>query len=274
MGSSLKEEKEIRLCAFDFDGTTVEDGLIPGKVQKLFREFVEKGGVLTTATGRTMEGISSICEVLENSGITPDSGYPQFLISSDKFIYFLEKGKYRPLVKWNNTIYKGWYRVLPQILERLPQCEDELVKLGFEFQRNTPTLKEQEYHGYVAFTFSNVEIAEKALEIFEKRLSTIDGVIFLRNVQSVGMSLIGTGKGQSLNKLRERIGIPPQQVLAIGNSQNDLSMLDGRYGFRSATVSNAERVIKDVIRRRNGYIASQALGQGICEIMRKIVLID
>lgn len=274
MGSNFKKRKKIRLFAFDFDGTILEEELISKEVERFFKEFVEKGGVIAAATGRPMEGVGNISEILRNSGITPNSEYPQFLISSDKFIYFLENEKYRPSVEWNKAIYKRWYRLLPQILKRLPECEDELIRLGFQFRRELPTLKEQKYRGFIAFSFLNIKTAEKALEIFKERLSIIDGISFGRNGSIAGMSCLGTGKGESLNKVREKIGVFPQEVLTVGDSQNDISMLDGRYGFHCATVSNAEDVIKEIVRKRNGYIASKPLGEGICEIMRKVVLID
>lgn len=57
-----------------------------------------------------------------------------------------------------------------------------------------------------------------------------------QNVRRVQVIDILAGKGNTLAELARTLGIPNHQVLAIGDSTNDLSMLDGRFGFQRATL--------------------------------------
>jgi hydroxymethylpyrimidine pyrophosphatase-like HAD family hydrolase len=78
------------------------------------------------------------------------------------------------------------------------------------------------------------------------------------------------GKGPVLAELARLWVIAPSEVLAIGDSHNDLSMLDGRLGFRSATVGNADGVIKEAVRRAGGSVASGHAGAGVLELLQSL----
>ena len=67
------------------------------------------------------------------------------------------------------------------------------------------------------------------------------------------------------------IGFLTGEVLVIGDSGNDLDMLDGHWKFQLATVLNAEQEVKESVRAHGGYVASQPRSRGIIEIMGKMV---
>jgi len=46
-------------------------------------------------------------------------------------------------------------------------------------------------------------------------------------------------------------------------------MLDGRFGFSSATVANAEPRVKEAVLESGGYVASKNYGDGLVEIIRE-----
>ncbi|MEM2791397.1 MAG: HAD hydrolase family protein, partial [Thermofilaceae archaeon] len=75
------------------------------------------------------------------------------------------------------------------------------------------------------------------------------------------------GKGPTLLTLLKVLGIPEGAALCIGDAPNDLSMLDGSYGFMVAAVGNAEEV-KEAVRRAGGYVASRPRGEGVLEVLR------
>lgn len=76
-----------------------------------------------------------------------------------------------------------------------------------------------------------------------------------------------TGKGNSLNRLMKLQNLQPEQILAIGDSLNDLDMLDGRYGFLSGAVGNAAPLIKAAVAGNKGVIALSPAGKGVSEII-------
>jgi len=60
-------------------------------------------------------------------------------------------------------------------------------------------------------------------------------------------------------------------VFCVGDSVNDLDMLDGRYGFHSGTVATAEEEIKEAIESNRGIIAQHPGGRGPVECLKKLL---
>ncbi len=55
---------------------------------------------------------------------------------------------------------------------------------------------------------------------------------------------------------------PKELMLAIGDSLNDLTMLDGKLGFRVGTVGNADELINAAVRAAGGMVATQRVAAG------------
>jgi hydroxymethylpyrimidine pyrophosphatase-like HAD family hydrolase len=89
-----------------------------------------------------------------------------------------------------------------------------------------------------------------------------------RNVRLLQIHDAAVGKGLTLLELARVWGLAPSQVLAIGDSANDFSMLDGHLGLRCATVGNADPAIKEIVQHAGGYVASRAIGAGVVEILQ------
>ena len=80
---------------------------------------------------------------------------------------------------------------------------------------------------------------------------------------------LATGtKGATLRGVAEALGLPPERVLGIGDSLNDLDMVDGRYGLSGATMENGDAAIKDAVRKAGGIVAAGVAEAGVGEIIR------
>src|SRR4030095_14566226 len=75
-------------------------------------------------------------------------------------------------------------------------------------------------------------------------------------------------RGLVLSELARHLQLAPDQVLAVGDSANDISMLDGRLGFVCRTTSNAGERLKEGVRQNGGYVAEGRMGAGVVEILR------
>ena len=73
-------------------------------------------------------------------------------------------------------------------------------------------------------------------------------------------------KGHALAALAEYYGVAREQVLAIGDSYNDLEMLE--YAGLGVVVANAREDIK----KRAGYVTEAPNGEGVVEALEKFVL--
>ncbi|MDD3986103.1 MAG: HAD hydrolase family protein, partial [Methanobacterium sp.] len=72
-------------------------------------------------------------------------------------------------------------------------------------------------------------------------------------------------KGTSLIKVAADIGVKPQQILAIGDSENDLEFLS--IAGTKIAVSNADKELKNIA----DYVTKQAHGNGVKEAIEKYI---
>ena len=64
------------------------------------------------------------------------------------------------------------------------------------------------------------------------------------------------------------LGIPREDVLAIGDHHNDIPMLDGSAAGMVACPSNAVREVQELVRRNNGYVSPYPWGEGVADAIR------
>src|SRR5205807_8508572 len=69
-------------------------------------------------------------------------------------------------------------------------------------------------------------------------------------------------KGAALAELSRLLGIPREEIFAVGDHHNDISMLDGRFAAYPACPANAIPPVKDAVKSAGGCVASKAYGAG------------
>ena len=77
-------------------------------------------------------------------------------------------------------------------------------------------------------------------------------------------------KGNAIQWLCNRLGIPPDQIAVAGDSGNDASMflLEGVSGV---IVANAEKALLEATESANPTLASRSCSEGVIEVLRPIV---
>ncbi|MCL6635607.1 MAG: Cof-type HAD-IIB family hydrolase [Peptococcaceae bacterium] len=73
-------------------------------------------------------------------------------------------------------------------------------------------------------------------------------------------------KGHALAALAAAFGVPREAVLAVGDSYNDLEMLE--FAGLGVAVANAREEVK----RKAGYVTKASYGEGVVEALNKFVL--
>lgn len=92
-----------------------------------------------------------------------------------------------------------------------------------------------------------------------------DHLTFTSSAGAVDITPAGVDKGAGVRALAARLGIPMGEVLAIGDSLNDLPLF--AVAGRVAAPANAH----PEVRARAGYVASEPYGRGVLEILRRFV---
>lgn len=131
-------------------------------------------------------------------------------------------------------------------------------------------LRKEIDQGVFRVLFNNKEEAERAKEAITKE-TRFKYVTFLRNKHLLLATLSTAQKGHSLLRVARHFNLSPGEILAIGDSHNDIDMLNGRYGFVPAAPSNAEEEVKSLVKSKNGYVASLAEGKGVIEIVNLLL---
>lgn len=261
---------KIKLLAFDFDGTILEEGMvIPESTRERLDMVKDLGIKISTASGRKLE---DQFRILDLNLLGDKSGYPHFLIVDESRIYLLDGKGYTPLESWNDKVSNEWRELYPLaeeiLLEEIEGLKIKGEEVSIHIIGETALIRNM-----VAMRFSSIEKAKEYEKYLSEKLKSINSPFWCnRNFSLVQILPPSAGKGNTVLALSRYLNISPNEVLVIGDSGNDVDMLDGRYGFRSATVSNADPEIKDVVKKNGGYVARNPISRGVIEIIDELIL--
>lgn len=249
----------MKLVALDLDGTLLNrDGSISKETIHEMRRLYAKGLYIAIATGRPYE---TTLGILTNNGLEPSDGFPQVLICDEREAYFLDPDGYRAWVPWNDEARRTELSLLPISREVI----DEIAAThASEFLVNNSFM--QDDRGFVEIFYWSREEAEAAFPHFMDKLEG-QPVKPVRNNRLIAFRWQEVGKGLILSKVAEHLGLEPHEILAMGDSHNDLGMLT-RFG--AATTQNADDEIKDAVRRKNGVIAASSYSLGVAEVLAQL----
>lgn len=119
--------------------------------------------------------------------------------------------------------------------------------------------------------FSNIRLSEIAI------VRNIDVNIVKETVKDFNVEVYDTkfaihltdpevNKGKSLEIVAKDMGITPDEIMAIGDSENDLEFLEVA-GFKVA-VANADKELKE----NTDYVTKKSYGDGAAEAIKKFIL--
>jgi len=248
----------LKMVAVDVDGTISDpEGRIPPCTFRAFERVTSSGGYVAIASGRDEE---SIAEVLRRNGYRlGEKGYPHALAAADR-IFYLREGRYVPDEEWNERAERWWWET-QALAEELVDGVLPMLE-GYEYER-----KER------GFWFHNLDDALHAQRMLTDYLRSrkVTSLRVERNGWGVGLVDVRVGKGNCLMRIVRKVGLKPEEVVAVGNSHNDASMLDGRMGFFPACPANADEEIIELVRKNGGIVAQQSYGWGVAEIIERLL---
>lgn len=259
---------DVQLIALDLDGTLLDPGahIQPETIDVLDR-FVAAGGLVVIDTGRPLP---AIMQIMSDNGVLPEKPFPHGLIAEEREIYLrAEGGSFRPLEPWNSDMIAAEKALLPTARAISREVEDKLAEEGIEIR--PPNVAMEDDRGFVERHFHRREEAERARQLAEAYVPDNVPLQVVRNNRLIAFRHREIGKGKLLVKLAGLLDVPITRVFAVGDSHNDLEMLDGKLGFLSGTVANADPEIQDVIRRCGGPIASKPTSLGVAELVRGLM---
>lgn len=272
---------QIRLIALDLDGTVFNDKKeITPRTMAAIRAALQKGVTVLPATGRTVTGAPK--ELLEIPGVryalTSNGASVVDLHTGEKLVslpfdadmaqqaydvvapyggmlsIFIDGKSYTPqdnaqssldMVPENLRSYFRKSRIeVPDMHKTLQEHRDEIEKFSILYP--TESQRDAAWQA-VARACPRVEIT-----------SSIE-----RNME---LNAPGVSKGRGLMALAERLGLARDQVMAVGDSGNDLTMLEAAgLGVAMGNATAEVRHAADVVTADNNH-------DGVAEAIEKYVL--
>lgn len=234
----------MKLLASDFDGTLFVDGKIAEETVKAIQQWQKKGNWAGIVTGRNLHFLQSslngypikwdfyvcstggaiydrFCKLIAQNPFSKDAlkklmehsalKTGRFVMGSapDGSYFYGEKSVYEKLKKELNIQKVDWDALFSQSLNQ------------------------------VSSIFSTPEEARECTRRLNEELG--QWITAYQNIECVDVAPLGGSKAEGLDILLSRLTFCPDEIFAIGDSFNDLSMIERFSGY---TVENAEKEIQ------------------------------
>jgi HAD superfamily hydrolase (TIGR01484 family) len=250
----------IRLVGLDFD-LTIYDYANPSKTAELipwFKALDALGIAAGIVSGRDYDDLK---KTLEETGVVWAGPFPNFIICKEGHIVQSDGSEVKAARGWNS-----WR------MEVTEKCNNKLKPI-FEIE-----IKKAVGSGLVCIddltltdagikvVFETPQMAEIVRKSLVAAISHLPEYRITRNHHIILGQPTGADKGGALAAYTKISGLKEQEVLAVGDNMNDLSMIAGPYDFNVATVANADESVLNAVIAKKGYIASKKCSSGVAQI--------
>lgn len=272
-------EKDIRIAAFDLDGTVLNQGCMSEAVGQAIDRLTEKGIAVAISTGRDISQIPLDVFahfkyfVTANGAIVTDSdgnrifSRPMDSRTARHALKILHENGGKSCIYLN-----GFVVVSPLFLLRLLRRTNYLArsqrKSTKDVRKSGMRVRMRHYikkHGLSVYRiqtfFKTMEDASRAAGML--RATGIHQAVLLED-RSIETTADGITKANGLLRLCEHLGCGPENIIAFGDSANDLEMLS-ESGY-SVGMGNAESCVKDKV----DYITDTVENDGVATAINSL----
>ncbi|MCY8934063.1 Cof-type HAD-IIB family hydrolase [Bacillus atrophaeus] len=245
-----REEVDIKLIAIDMDGTLLNDEqLISEGNRQAIREAEDKGVYVVISTGRTLMTCRELAESLKLSSylITAngseiwDSEFnlvERQLLHTDHIQMMWDLKNKHNTNFWASTVDKVWRGEFPESI-----TDHEWLKFGFD-------IEDDDIRNEVLTELKK----NKELEITNSSPTNIE------------VNALGINKAAALAKVSEKLGFTMENVMAMGDSLNDIAMIE------KAGVGIAMGNAQDIVKETADWVTYTNIEDGVAKAIRHWVL--
>ena len=261
---------EIKLIALDLDGTALNsEKVMTERTKAAVAAATEKGVEVVVASGRSRDGALLVSSDLSGMHyMIASNGASALELATGRVIYgaYIKPDRAADLLEKLLTLgvmgdiyYDGGalsdyrnYRYVTQEKNGFPKWFLEYFAanrkpvenlLGMLRAGKIPNVEK------VTVSFDDMELREKAFKLMqdEKGLSIVAGSPF-----NMEISQENATKGKALTALAEALGIDMKNVMAIGDTGNDVSMIEAAgFGVAMGNADEQIRALADVVTATN-----------------------
>lgn len=264
---------DIKLVALDLDDTLLDKSLaVSPRTREAIAQAIAKGVTVTVATGRMYSSALIYAKQLEldvplityNGGLIRrvQSGETLYhmpvdeQVARDVFSLFHENGWYIQSYV-DDILYVAEHNETSRYYERMTGIKAVALGEAFYTMAGAPT-KMLALTGEVQLG----EIEKQVRSAFGDRL-----YIAKSKPTYLEMTHPQVNKGHALAFLAEKLGITRQQVMAVGDSQNDLDMIE--YAGWGVAMGNAAANVKAAAQAVTGHHDAEGVAEAIEQYVLK-----
>ena len=273
------EKRKYQLIAFDMDGTLLnKHNKVSELTAEAIKEASEAGKSVVISTGRSFSEVKPYMDQLQNVRYA--------IMESGALVYDFKEEKILKRVTFSPETLKQLEEVSHHE-EMFLQCMSDgksLIDQGFvdwlsamsvnnfrEFVDLCETIVEDVRAEMLAApeSFEKVNfyhLSALTLQRTMERVKGIDAEAALSAAVSLEMSPPGISKGTALKELAGQIGIPVEETIAVGDSDNDRTMLE--TAGLAVAMGNADESLKAIA---DAVVASHN-EDGCAEAIRRFLL--
>lgn len=278
----LKPFAEVSLIAFDLDGTLIDkaDALPGDRLAKLI-STLSRNTHITLATGRTLNGVSKIIAQLKDLNKLPLVLYNGSVLMSSLDQVLITRREIAPeavnsiLLLCNNQNVSAYiYSVDAEAhLVNSAFATESVYYLGSQSNRPETDYNKMDLIDFQLMDIKTVKVVAVLLECFdsetkliiESKLNLIEGVsVTASSKRYIEIRPAGSSKALALEELSKRLGIDKNNVLAMGDNDNDAELLS--WAGISVCVNNAS----PLARKTSKYYSTQGAGNAAIEVLEII----
>ena len=252
-----------KLVCLDFDGTIMVYDEPPGHfhpdVITLLNDLEKRGIAWCTNSGRDQYDQLDVLERCKKRGLVH---LPVALLCSESLIYGKNDGGYISFEPWNTRVQEELRRLHKQVQELLDPKLDGIVAR----YRSCPF-----YIGenYTAFNVPQEDgLPVKLFNEMRDMLRDVKGCMVSRNGGWVAIITELAGKGNILREFTGKTGYARENVIAVGDQFNDLTMLNGNAAGMVGCPGDSIPEVIEIVRGANGYVAQAEGPLGTIEVIR------
>lgn len=259
----------IRLIAIDIDGTLIDDNLkVSDNTIKIIKELKKRNIEIVLVTGRAHAGAKKIMDqigislpiishnggkvVLANGREIKNTKFP--IQAVKEVLDYSEANRLYTIVYIDDMFYAS---IDNEINDRTAQ------KLGVEYRIIDNFIEDIIEEINLLLVYFKKEITKKELDKFKD----LDVEITTSIPKAVEFIPKGISKAEGLKELKNHLNIKKENIMAIGNSLNDLSMLE--FAGTGIAMKNSDSLLLENYENVSEFTNNE---EGVYKILKKILI--
>ncbi len=273
---------KYKLICIDMDGTLLSDKHeVPELNKEMIKEATKQGVKIAITTGRIFTSakrysdlIGTDTPIIASNGAyirekDKDEVIYESNLSKEQFYKILEViKKYNLNVYFNTCDTMITESVIPDNHAYKTMDADLAEEYKIKFKENAEFDKVfDEFNGKILKAICIVDQNKEALNKAKEEMQKYDDLEVVSSWHNnFEVMPKGTSKGNAVKILAQMLGIDREEVICIGDSENDLSMI--KYAGLGVAMGNA----LDIVKENADYITDTNSEAGVGKVIQKFIL--